>query len=238
MLLSLSKIPEVSIYMAVFNQDKYLHETLDSILKQTFKNFELIITNDGSTDNSLGILVEYANLDKRMKIINSAHVGVVTARNRAINCCNPHSKYLMNHDSDDISLPHKLKKLVKYLDTHPEIAIVGCFAEYFDDKGNSRGQPPIEWQPSKIRETFGSMNSMIHSASLIRREVFNTIGTYRKQFPVVQDYDFFARALLAGFQLANIPEVLHKIRLHPQSIGNTRGKLQQTYLLQLRPKKA
>ncbi len=213
--------PAVSIYMAVYNSEKYLAKTLDSILNQTFKNYEIVVSDDGSEDGTIDILKSYKKNDGRIKIIELSHVGVVKARNEAIRNCSPNSKYLMNHDSDDISLPTKLERLVGYLETRPEIAVVGCFAEYFDDEGNSKGQPTIEWQPERIRETFDKLNSMIHSASLIRRDVFKRIGSYRKEYPVAQDYDFFARALLADFELANIPEVLHRIRLHPKSIGNT-----------------
>lgn len=212
--------PTVSIYMAVYNSEKYLAQTLDSILSQTFIDFEIVIADDGSMDNSAEILKRYEKADNRIRVLQLPHVGVVEARNEAIKRCNPNSKYLLNHDSDDMSSPTKLARLVEYLETHPEIAIVGCFAEYFDDEGNFKGQPPIEWLPERIRQTFGEVNSMIHSASLIRRQVFEKIGSYSKDFPVTQDYDFFARALMAGFELANIPEVLHKIRLHPKSIGN------------------
>jgi FkbM family methyltransferase len=218
--------PLVSIYMAVYNSGKYLAQTLNSILNQTFQGFELVIADDGSTDGSLNILKQYAYMNKRIKILKLKHSGVVNARNKAIKKCNPKSKYLINHDSDDISLPDKIERLVEYLEIHPEISVAGCFAEYFDEEGIIKGQPPIEWKPEKIRETFGSMNSMIHSASLMRREVVEKIGGYSKEFPAAQDYDFFSRILMEGFEMANIPEVLHRIRLHPESIGRLNSQLQ------------
>lgn len=222
------KSPQVSIFIPVYNSEKYLAGTLDSILAQTFQDFEIIIADDGSTDKSLEITRVYENRDRRIKVLSLPHNGEVKARNEAIKHTNPNSKYLLNHDSDDISLPTKLKKLVEFLETHPEIAIVGCFAEYFDGENNYKGQPPIEWQSERIRKTFGEVNSMINSASLIRREVFDKIGYYQEEYRSVDDYDFFARALIAGFELANIPEVLHRIRLHPTSVGSIRANIQQT----------
>jgi len=219
--------PKVSIFIPVYNSEKYLAETLDSILAQTFQDFEIIIADDGSIDKSLEIARVYENRDKRIKVLPLPHNGEVITRNEAIKYTNPNSKYLLNHDSDDISLPTKLKRLIEYLETNPAVAIVGCFAEYFDDKGNCKGQPTLEWHPERIRETFGEVNSMINSASLIRREVFEKTGCYREEYRSVDDYDFFARALIAGFELANIPEVLHSIRLHPASVGSTRAKTQQ-----------
>jgi GT2 family glycosyltransferase len=124
----------------------------------------------------------------------------------------------MNHDSDDISFPTKIERLVKYLEEHPEIAVVGCFVEYFDEEGNTKGSPRMEWKSERIRETFGEFNSMIHSATLFRREVFDKIGGYNNNYKVCEDYDFFARALMKGFNLANIPEVLHKVNLHAGSL--------------------
>lgn len=228
------QVPLISIFMPVYNGENYLAETLTSLLKQTFKNFEIIIADDGSTDETLEIAKSYEACDPRIKVISLPHGGEVKARNKALQYVHTGTKYLMNHDSDDISIRCKLRMLVKYLDTHPEIAIVGCFAEYFDDAGNHKGAPVIEWQPERIRATFGQVNSMINSASLIRREVFEAIGGYRERYRSVDDYDFFARASLAGFHLANIPEVLHKIRLHPSSIGSTRAQLQEELAMKIR----
>ena len=216
--------PAVSIFMAVRNEQKYLADTIESILKQSYTDFELVIVDDGSTDKTLEIAKSFQTRDKRIKLIASDHKGVVEARNLAIGSTHPDSKYLLNHDGDDISLPAKLERLVDYLQQNPDVDIVGCFAEYFDNDGNSRGFPAIGSEPAKIRDAFGQVNSMIHSASLMRREVVRQIGGYRDDFVPAEDYDFFAQALLAGFKLANIPEILHKIRLHPESIVSTKPK--------------
>ncbi len=228
------RIPDVSIFMPVYNGEKYLAETLDSILSQTFHDYELIIADDGSTDKTADIARTYEEKDKRIKLLTLLHGGEVKTRNEVIKHTHPGSKYLLNHDCDDISLPDKLARQVSYLEEHPEISIVGTFATYFDDYGNDRGSPQIEWEPARIRETFGDVNSMINSAALIRRKVFDKIGGYREEFRSVDDYDFFARALLAGFELANIPEVLHKIRLHKSSIGSTKSELQEKLAKQIK----
>ncbi len=219
--------PVVSIFMPMYNRQAYLAATIDSILAQTFSDFELLIADDGSSDNSVAIARDFQGRDGRIRVITLPHAGEVSARNAALWHTNPQSKYLMNHDSDDISLPSKLEKLVRFLDGIPQIAIVGCFAEYFDDTGMQRGRPPLEFEPEKIRTSFHLVNSMINSASLIRRAVFERVGFYREEFRSVDDYDFYARALMAGFELANVPEVLHGIRLHPSSVGSTRAALQE-----------
>lgn len=231
---STQKHPKVSIFIPAYNREQYLPQTLDSLLSQTFTDFEIIIADDGSTDNTMAIAQAYATKDSRIKVLALQHSGEVETRNAAIAQTSPHSKYLLNHDSDDVSLPTKLETLVNFLDANPHISIVGCRAAYFDDLGNNLGIPPIELAPDKIRATFGQANSMINSASLIRREVFTRLGGYREEFRSVDDYDFFARALLAKFELANVPDILHLIRIHPQSVGSTRAQLQEQLASQVR----
>ena len=211
--------PNISIFIPVYNMEKYLGETLESLLAQTYKLFEIIIADDGSTDNTKKIAEAFATKDSRIKIFSFSHRGEVAARNDALQKISTRSKYILNHDGDDISLPNKLESLVEFLELHHDIDIVGCYAEYFDDEGNYKGKPLLEWDPERIKSTFGNINSMINSASLIRRIVFEKIGNYREEFRSVDDYDFFARALMAGFRLANIPQILHKIRIHPRSVS-------------------
>jgi len=203
--------------MPVYNGEKYLKESVNSILNQIYTDFELVIVDDGSEDKTLDILKKYR--DNRIQIFSRKHAGEVSARNFAVQHTNQNSKYLLNHDCDDISLPAKLFRLVSYLEQNPKVSVIGCFAQYFDCNNHNIGSPKIEFEPDRIRRTFGKRNSMINSASLIRRKVFNRIGCYREQYRRGEDYDFFARALMSGFVLANIPEVLHLIRLHPESVG-------------------
>jgi len=214
--------PIVSIFIPVYNGEKYLSQALDSLLEQTFKDFEIIIVNDGSTDRTQIISEQYASKDNRIRIVNHENnKGLSAARNTGYSSSNPLSKFLMNHDSDDISLPTKLEKLVAFLEANQDIDAVGTFAEYFDDQVNYLGKPAIEWKPEAIKSTFGEVNSMIVSATLVRREMFDNVAPFRKEYGGCDDYDFWSRALISGYKLANIPEVLHKIRLHSQSIGAT-----------------
>ena len=226
--MQMNKDPMLTIFLPVYNGKAYLGEAVHSLLTQSFADFELIIVDDGSTDESVTIAESFRKQDERIRVIRGAHSGEVSARNKALSVSHPGSRFFLNHDSDDISLPTKLQVLVQYLETHPNIAIVGSLAEYFNEAGECLGNPPIEVAAERIRATFHDVNSMIHSSSLIRREVFASIGGYRKEFRSVDDYDFFMRALLAGFVLENVPSVLHRIRLHAGSIGRTRASMQRT----------
>jgi len=213
-------IPIVSIFIPVYNGEKYLAETLNSLLLQSFSNYEIIIVDDGSVDKTSIIARKYVELDSRIKLVtHDKNYGLSAARNTGWRSSNPLSKYLMNHDSDDISLPYKLETLITFLEENPDIAAVGSFAEYFDNTGNIVGRPPIEWKPKRIRATFGKVNSMLISATLMRRKLIETVAPFREQYRGCDDYDFWARALISGFNLANIPQVLHKIRIHGESVS-------------------
>jgi glycosyltransferase involved in cell wall biosynthesis len=225
--------PVLTIFIPAYNTEAYLSETIESLLSQSFRDFELIIADDGSSDRTAAIAEDYACKDCRVRLIRSPHRGEVAARNKALSAAHPSSRYFLNHDADDVSLPGKLESQIQYLDGRPEISVVGTLAEYFNDRGERLGNLHIEVTPERIRETFHHINSMIHSASMIRREVFETIGGYRPQLQSVDDYDYFMRALLAGFCLANIPQVLHKIRLHDRSVGSTRAALQQELAIEV-----
>jgi glycosyltransferase involved in cell wall biosynthesis len=215
--------PVVSIFMPVFNGRTFLSETLNSIAGQTFRDFELVVVDDGSTDGTPAIVQEAARSDPRIRLIaHQKNLGLSAARNTGIAFTDPRSPFLMNHDADDVSLPRKLEQLVKFLQEHPSVAAVGSFAEYIDERGTVVGSPPIEWKPRNIRATMGDVNSMLVSAALVRREVFASIGEFRSEFGACDDYEFWTRALLADFVLANVPHVLTLIRVHSSSLGSTR----------------
>jgi glycosyltransferase involved in cell wall biosynthesis len=205
-------------------------------LSQSFGDLELVIADDGSSDGSLAIAREAAQTDDRVRVLALPHGGEVAARNAALAASR--GELILNHDSDDVSLPGKLETLVAYLTEHPRIAIVGCLASYFDDAGLTLGGPALETSPGRIRATFGRANAMVNSVALIRRPVFQAIGGYREEYRSADDYDFFSRALQAGFELANVPAVLHRIRLHGGSVSARRTmrqadvvySIQQDYL--------
>lgn len=217
----------ISVFMPVYNGAAYIGEAVESILNQTYTEFELLIVDDASTDGTAGIISHWARTDARVRPFYLVHVGAVRARNYALTQVNPASRYLMNHDSDDISLPDKFRALVDFLDVHPEVGIVSGFADYIDSQGRFLRELKLVTTPEEFRRTYHQVNSIVNSAALIRKEVFETVGSYNDDYNSVDDYDLFARALMAGFELANVPKKLHKIRLHPESIGHRKAALQE-----------
>jgi glycosyltransferase involved in cell wall biosynthesis len=222
--------------MPVLDGEAWLGEAIGSVLAQTHSNLELLVAVDGSTDGSLALAREMARADSRVRVLPLPHGGEVAARNAAVAVAR--GDLLLDHDADDVSLPGKLEALVRHLADHPWISVVGCLGEYFDVQGRNLGQPHLETEPGRIRTTFGRSNAMINSAALIRRRVFETIGGYREAYRSADDYDFFSRALQAGFEVANLPVVLHRIRLHGSSVSARRTlrqadlvyRIQQEYI--------
>ncbi|MBI1746644.1 MAG: glycosyltransferase family 2 protein [Acidobacteria bacterium] len=226
----------ISVFMPVYNGERYIGEAIQSIVNQTYTEFELLIVDDASTDGTVGIISQWVRKDRRIRAFYLPHVGAVHARNFALNQVNQRHRYLMNHDSDDISFPDKFRTLVEFLESHPSIAVVGCFADYIDAQGHFLRELKLITQPEEFRQNYHVVNSLINSAALIRRTVFAAVGNYRDEYNSVDDYDFFARTLMAGFDLANVPQKLHKIRLHPQSMGSTRLQLQERLAEKVREK--
>src|ERR1044072_658190 len=134
--------PELTVFMPVYNGERYLADSLESLLTQSFRNFELLIVDDGSTDRTVEIAERHRRRDTRVRLIRGSHSGEVAARNKALSASHPETRYFLNHDADDISLPGKLEALVQHLETHPNIGIVGTLAEYFNHTGRL-GEPPI-----------------------------------------------------------------------------------------------
>lgn len=214
--------PPVSIFIPAYNAGRYIASTLDSLLSQTFRDFEIVIVNDGSQDNTLEIARTVASSDTRLRIVShEQNKGLSAARNTGWANVSLHSHFIMNHDADDVSLPRKLEHLVNYLQTNPGVAAVGSLSRYINEAEEEVGWPSMEWKPEAIRRTFGELNSMAISATLVRRVAYETVAPFRSEFGGCDDYDFWARMLLAGFELANIPRVLHHIRVHSASMGST-----------------
>jgi glycosyltransferase involved in cell wall biosynthesis len=218
-------MPRLWIFMPVYNGAKYVAETLESLRSQTFRDFRILVVDDGSTDATVSVVREAMRQDDRIELLRLQHnKGEVAARNLAVRRILAQDKtaeFLLNHDCDDISLPTKLEKQIAYLDAHPHTSILGTRAHYMAD-GVLRAGPNLDCSYPKIRASFAWHNSMVNSAAIIRRTVFEQLGGYDPAFRLADDYHFFARALRAGFIVENLRDELHIIRVHAQSISTTK----------------
>jgi glycosyltransferase involved in cell wall biosynthesis len=233
-----AKEPKVSVIMAAYNAEKYIRDAIDSILAQTFGNFEFLIVNDGSTDSTKDILEQYH--DPRMRVIHQSNQGCVSARHLAIS----HAKgeYLAIMDADDIALPDRLKKTVAFLDEHPKIVLVGSA---FIDKSENTGLETVikpQTEDHGLRRSLLRYDPFKDPTNLIRKEAFKRAGGYRIDHGF--DYELYSRLASMG-KLANIQEPLVIIRRHdgqffrightPEEHRKRRLKIRLLTLWRLRP---
>jgi glycosyltransferase involved in cell wall biosynthesis len=213
-------MPKVTVLMPVYNGENYLREAMDSILNQTFTDFEFVIVNDGSIDKSLEIINSYH--DSRIKLIeNPKNLGISESLNKGLFSAT--GKYIVRMDCDDISLPHRLQKQIEYLDNHPEVIIVGSYIDMIDlDSRKLNQQVRYPLIHDDIINSMLTSNPMAHPSVMFRRSEVLNIGGYRlfKEWNGVstEDYDLWLRIASNNFKLANLEESLLYYRYHSNSL--------------------
>ncbi len=201
----------VSIIMGAYNCTATLPEALDSLLGQTFQDWELLLCDDGSTDGTLAVAEEYARRDARVRVLrNGENLGL----NRTLNRClaGARGEYVARMDGDDVSLPERLEKEVAFLDAHPEFALVSTAMAMFDE-GGVWGEKQVIPEP-QIDDFCLHTPFFVHAAAMIRREAFCSVGGYSesKWLLRVEDCHLWFKLYARGFRGANLPEVLYLAR--------------------------
>lgn len=213
--LSMSSAPAVSVCMPVYNGERYLREAVDSILNQSFGDFELLILDGGSTDGSAAVLQDYAARDPRVRLTSRPGMGLTASLNEMLD--QARGEFIARMDADDISLPDRLERQVQYLRGHPECVLVGSAALVID----SEGDPLSVWFTKTTHESLDAQNldmrllesSLCHPAVMMRREVVLDLGRYDPSCQVAEDLELWLRLAERG-RLANLPEPLLKYRFH------------------------
>jgi glycosyltransferase involved in cell wall biosynthesis len=199
----------VSVIMPVYNGEAYLKEAIDSILGQTYDNFEFIIINDGSTDKTAAIIQEYN--DVRIRYYEQANQGLAATLNRCIELSK--GKYLARQDSDDVSFPERFARQIAFLDDNPDYAILGTWAEIWIEKRKTKRTHKHPSDDLILKFDLLFNNPFVHSSMMIRRSVLDETGVYStdpsRQPP--EDYELWSR-VARKFKVANIPEVLQVYR--------------------------
>lgn len=224
--------PAVCVALPVYNARRYLAAAVSSILGQTFRDFELVAVDDGSTDDSLSILRSFAERDPRMRVISRPNTGLAGALNDAWRASA--APLVARMDADDIAFPQRFARQLAHLDLHPEIVALGSAIVFMDSDGQPvKGCPrPLtheEIEPALLR---GDGGSLIHPVMMIRRSALEAINGYRMDVPFVEDLDLYLRLALVG-RMANLPEPLLYYRVHPQSMNFVRFAKRREVKLQV-----
>lgn len=206
--------PKVSVVMVVYNGEKYIYDSIESVLNQTYKNFELLIINDGSTDNTVSIIESFQDIRIRL-IHNEENKQQVYSRNRAIELAK--GEYIAVNDADDLSMPTRLEKQVEILDNEPDIAIVGSWVRIVDENADKIHDWKLPIEPEHINWALCFYVPVTHSAMMYRKEVVQQLGGYGTEETFAEDYQLFIKIVKTAY-MKNIPEVLQYTRTHNRRV--------------------
>jgi glycosyltransferase involved in cell wall biosynthesis len=220
--------PRVSIVMSVYNGAAHLPAALDSILAQTWTDFELIIVDDGSTDQSSEILKKYSQRDPRIRVISQANTGLTLALIRG--CQESRGEFMARHDADDWSEPTRLAAQVEILDQQPQIGFVSCATQYVGPQGEpleivTRCDDPAVATRKLLDERQGPP---AHGSVMFRRALYESVGGYRPEFYFGQDSDLWMR-MAERAPIAYVPTCLYSARRDPNSVSGRMSELQHTF---------
>jgi glycosyltransferase involved in cell wall biosynthesis len=214
--------PQVTVLMSVYNGEKYLRQAVDSVLAQTFRDFELLIVDDCSTDSTAEILKSYH--DSRIRIVSnnensgpykSAQIGLGLAR----------GKYVARLDADDIALPNRLEKQYARLESEPDLAVCASSYEVIDENGDVKRIAKAYFSGDKLYYYLSFANFLAHSTVLFRRDAILALGGYDETLRAAGDYDLWHRVSRVA-KMVRMEDVLVKWREHSESISSTDTKKQ------------
>ena len=199
-------MPCVSVLIPVYNAECYLKEAVNSIIVQTFSDFEIIIIDDGSTDSSLLILEELAQQDARIKIISRPNTGIVGALNDGLKLCS--GKYVARMDADDLCRRDRFELQVQKMESSPKLVALGSCATIIDPEGDVLGDAKLPLEHEQIdSQHLKGVSSIFHPAVMMRRDVLCQLNGYRKPAWPAEDMDLWLRLAEKG-TVANLPEKL------------------------------
>lgn len=207
--------PLVSVVIPAYNAEKYLKDAVDSIQRQSYSAIELIIIEDCSTDNTLEVARNIEKMDRRVRVVENIHnMGVSANRRRGVELSR--GEYICWQDADDISLPDRIAHQVNFLETHPEVGVVGGFITFFDETGERATRTYAE-NDSSLRETIFRYNPVAQPASMMRRSSVEMVGNFSSKYRLAEDLEMLFR-IGEKYKFGNVQEIVLKYRQSPQSL--------------------
>jgi GT2 family glycosyltransferase len=222
-------MPQVSVVTSVYNGEAYLEECVNSILNQTFQDFEYIILNNGSTDRTPEILDRFT--DSRLRIVHQENLGIAQSLNKGVDLSNGELIFCL--DADDYSVSQRLEKQITFMDQHPEIVLCGSRFTVLVGKETFDQTIPFIAENAAIRKSMGYFNPISHSTVIYRKKAFIESGGYNKKFKYCQDYDLWLRILHCG-EAHILKNPLSIVRFHELSGSNENRKAMKLEGLQIR----
>lgn len=199
--------PSVTVLLSVHNGEAYLREAVDSVLAQTYRDFELLVVDDGSSDATPEVLASFT--DPRIRVVHQENQGLAAALNRGLDLAR--GRYVARMDADDVCLPQRLERQVATLEARPDVDVLGAWVRTFGERGGEVWRFPAD--PEALRSRLLFHNVLVHPSVLLRRASLEREGLrYDPAFRYAQDYELWSRAS-GRLVLANLPEVLVCLRV-------------------------
>ena len=213
-------MPKVTVLMAVHNGERYVREAVDSVVHQTFTDFEFLIVNDGSTDKTRELILSCD--DPRIRLIeNDQNIGQTKSLNRGLQMAT--GQLIARQDADDNSEPERLSRQVMFMDTHTDVALLGTWYKKIDADGNDIGLRTLPCSSTDIRWSLLFFCPFVHSSVMLRKSlVLERVGLYNETLSYSQDFELWHR-IARRLPVANLPEYLLKYRISPSSMTSTYG---------------
>lgn len=218
----------ITVFIPLYNAENYIKKTIQSVLNQTYKNFEILIINDASTDQSVSIVESFS--DDRIRLIhNDTNKGICYTRQRGV--IEARGKYIAILDADDIAMPNRLEKQFAFLEKNPEIAVCGSDAYFIDENDqpiNHKHDINFDSKIIKIENLFA--NQFINSSALIRKKCIIEVGNYSMKY--CEDYDLFVK-ITEKFETTNLDEKLVCYRMHSKGDSKTKKELYENAIVDI-----
>lgn len=210
-------MPSLSVIIPVFNGQEFIEESVSSILRQSFSDFELIIIDDGSTDRTLKIITEMSRHDARVMLFSRENKGLVFTLNELLQKST--ADLVARMDADDVSLPERFRTQVDFLENNPDVVLVGSSVQLIDSRGRYLTTLSQPLGNSEIQKNLLQGHTCVtHPAAMFRRESVMMVGGYRQEFYPAEDLDLWLRLGELG-KIANISEPHLRYRIHQESIS-------------------
>ena len=208
---------KISVLMTSYNASNFIKDSIISIMRQSYKNWELVIVDDCSNDNSVKIIKRFK--EKRIKLFTlNKHIGRTKALNYGLK--RVRGKYIAILDADDVAINSRLKKQINFLKKNKTFSLVGSWVEHIDRKNKSLKLVKISIDQKKIKELMISSNIFAHSSIMFNKNLIKSIGNYPTKYIYMQDYAFILKAM-KKHSITIMPEYLTKIRITKTSMTHT-----------------
>jgi glycosyltransferase involved in cell wall biosynthesis len=220
----MNKCPAISVVISVYNGAHFLEEALISIENQTFTDFEIIVIDDGSTDETASILSRRAKLDSRYRILSQPNMGQVPSLNRGVQSAR--ASLIARMDADDIAEPERLAQQVRHLNENPSVALLGTAIRLINADGNILKLITYPSNSESISTALQIGNAFAHPSVIIKKEAILRVGCYREAFKPAEDYDLWLR-INEIYEVANLTTALLRYRLHGDNLSVRQERLQR-----------